>query len=82
MPSTPQRGLIMRKLEDDYSPEQIQQMREEMDRLRESRLENEKKAQQAYEEMKRRNPEFWKAFGFVTEGEYLWYYDLHHVIKP
>jgi hypothetical protein len=32
--------------------------------------------------MKRRDPEFWKAFGFATEDEYLRYYDGDDVITP
>jgi protein-tyrosine phosphatase len=35
----------MRRLEDDYSPEEIQQMREAMDKLHESMSETKKKAQ-------------------------------------
>ncbi len=72
----------MRRLEDDYSPEEIQQRRETMEPLRESQIANNQNAQQVYEDMKRRDPEFWKAFGFATEDEYLWYYDLRNLINP
>jgi hypothetical protein len=63
----------MRKLEDEYSPEEIQQLRDTMDQLRQSQLEIKKQAQKAYEEMKRLDPEFWKAFKFASE---------HDLIKP
>ncbi len=72
----------MRRPEDDYSPEEIQQMHEAMDRLRESQIANKQNAQQAYEEMKRRDPEFWKAFGFATEDEYLRYFSLDDLLNP
>ena len=74
----------MSRLENDYSPEEIQRMREAMEQLRENQIAGKQKAQQVYEDMKRRDPEFWKAFGCATEEEYLWYYDLHDLItiKP
>jgi hypothetical protein len=72
----------MSRLEDHYSPEEIQQMHEAMEQLRESRRASKKRARTAYAEMKRRDPEFWKAFGFNSEDEYLWYYDLRGLLNP
>jgi len=76
----PDQEPAMRRPEDDYSPEENQQRRETMEPLRESQIASKQKAQQVYEEMKQRDPEFWKAFGFATEKEYLWYYDLDDFI--
>jgi hypothetical protein len=78
----PDKEPVMRRLEDDYSPEEIQQMREEMDRLGESMRETKKKAQQALEEMRQRDPEFWKAFGFASERDYLVYVGWADLINP
>jgi len=52
-----------------------------MERARRSRRRAEADANRIYAEMKRRDPEFWKAFGFETEEEYLRYYDLTDLIK-
>ena len=56
----PPRGSVLRR---------IQQMRETMEPLRESQIANNQNAQQVYEDMKRRDPEFWKAFGFASERD-------------
>jgi hypothetical protein len=52
-----------------------------MEQLRESQIANKQHAQQVYEDMKRRDPEFWKAFGCATEKEYRWYYDFDDFIN-
>lgn len=72
----------MRRLEDDDSEAEINKLREAMDQLRQSQLENKKKAQQVYEEMKRRDPEFWKTFGFASLDDYLVFTGLTDLIKP
>ncbi len=72
----------MRRLEDDYNPEEIQQMRETIDQLRESQLDSKKKARQVLEEMRQRDPEFWKAFGFASERDYLVYVGWDELINP
>jgi hypothetical protein len=72
----------MRRLEDDYSEEEINQLKETMDQLRQSQRDNKERARQAYEEMKRRDPEFWKAFGFASEHDYLVFVGWAELINP
>jgi hypothetical protein len=45
-------------------------------------LENRKRAQQIYEEIRRRDPEFWKTFGFANENDCLVFNGLTDVIEP
>ena len=61
--------------------EELHRLSKIMERARRSRRRAEADANRIYAEMKRRDPEFWKAFGFETEEEYLRYYDLTDLIK-
>jgi DNA-binding GntR family transcriptional regulator len=72
----------MSRLEDDYTPEEIQKMREEMHRLRESMQETKTNAQRALEKMRQLDPEFWKAFGFASERDYLVFVGWHELSNP
>ena len=72
----------MSRREDDHIPEEIQQMREAMDRLRESMRDTKQKARQALEEMRQRDPEFWKAFEFASERDYLVFIGWPDLINP
>jgi isocitrate lyase len=78
----PAKEPMMRRLEDDYREEEIVKIREWMEQLRQNQRANKEKAQQLYEEMKQRHPEFWKAFGFATVDDYLTFYGLHDLINP
>lgn len=60
--------------------EEIRRLGKVMERARRSRHRAELEAKRIYQEMKRRDPEFWKAFGFETEADYLRHYDLPDLI--
>jgi hypothetical protein len=57
-------------------------LREAMDKLRESMSETKQKALQTLEEMRLRDPEFWKDFGFASERDYLVYVGWADLINP
>ena len=61
--------------------EELRRLGKSMERAHRSRRRAEADAKRLYAEMTRRSPEFWKAFGFQTEEEYLRYYDLTDLIK-
>ena len=72
----------MGRLEGDYSEKEINQLREAMEQLRQSQLDSKQRVRQVYEEMKRRDPEFWKASGFANERDYLVFVGWTELINP